>query len=70
MLKLYYINHFFNFEVFDILCIALIIKNKKRLFLKQKAIYLPITKNILKKITDNKLINFDKLNINIVFKVV
>lgn len=39
------------------------------LFLKQKAKYLLITKDILEKITDNEPIDLDELNIDTVFKM-
>lgn len=68
-LKLYYINRYLSFEVFDISRIALIIKGKKKLFPKQKATCLPITKNILEKIIENESIDFNELNIDTVFKV-
>lgn len=69
-LKSYYINHHLSLEAFDTLYITLIIKRRKRLFLKRKAICLSITKDILEKIMDYKPIDFDKFNINTAFKVV
>ena len=69
-LKSYHIERHLSFEAFDTPFIAFIIKDKKSFFLKQKATYLLITKNILKKITVNKSININKLNIDKAFKVV
>lgn len=45
------------------------IKGGKRLFPKQKATRLLITKNILEKITENEPVDHDKLNIDTMFKV-
>lgn len=70
VLKSYHIDYYFSLKAFDILYIALIIKSKKRLFLKKKAICLPIIKDILEKIIENKRIDFDKLNIDTKLKVV
>lgn len=70
ILKSYYIDHHLSLEAFDTPRIMLIIKRRKRLFLKRKAIYLPITKDILEKIMDYKPIDLDKFNINTAFKVV
>ena len=42
---------------------------KKKTVFKKKATYLPIIKDILEKITDYKLVDFNKLNINTNFKV-
>lgn len=69
MLKSYYIDHHLSLEAFNIPRIALIIKRGKRLFCKQKAMHLPIKKDILKRITISELINIVKLNINMAFKV-
>lgn len=60
----------FSSEAFDKLHIALIIKGGKRLFLKQKATRLSITKDILEMINQNSLIDLYKLNIDTAFKVV
>lgn len=49
--------------------IVLIIKSEKRFFPKQKATYLPITKDIMEKITENNSVIFDELNIDTAFKV-
>lgn len=68
-LKSYHINCHFSLKAFNILHIALIIKGKKRLFLKQKATCLPIRKNILEKIIADKPVNINKLNIDMAFKV-
>ncbi len=58
-LKSYHIDCHLSLEAFDTPRIALIIKGEKRLFPKQKATRLPITKDILEKITENKPINID-----------
>ncbi len=68
-LKSYCINRHLSLEAFDIPHIELIIKGGKRLFPKQKATRLPITKDILEKITKNKPVNADDLNIDTAFKV-
>ena len=70
ILKSYHINRHISLEGFDTPCIPLIIKGEKRLFLKQKATRLPITKDILEKINENKPVNIDELNIDTAFKVV
>lgn len=69
-LKFYHVNRHFNLEAFNTPCIALIIKDRERLFFKQKTTCLRITKDNLKKIIANKPINIDKLNINTTFKVI
>lgn len=68
-LKSYHIDRHLSFEAFDTPRIALIIKGEKRLFPKQKATRLPITKDILEKITDNEPVDLDELNIDTAFKV-
>ena len=68
-LKSYHIDRYFSLEAFDTSRIALIIKDGKKLFPKQKATRLPITKDILEKIIENKPVNVDELNIDIAFKV-
>lgn len=68
-LKFYNINYHLNVKAFDTLCIIFIIKKEKKLFLKQKATYLLIINNILKKIIDNKFVSMNKLNIDITFKI-
>ncbi len=68
-LKSYNIDSHLSLEAFDTPRIVLIIMGGKRLFPKQKATYLPITKDILEKITENKPVNNDELNIDIAFKV-
>lgn len=62
-------DHHLSLEAFDIPYIVLIIKGEKKLFLKQKTIRLPITKNVLEKITKNKPVELNKLNINTAFKI-
>lgn len=69
-LKSYYINYYLSLKAFNIFYIALIIKNGKRFFLKQKVICLLITTDILEKITKNKYIDFDKLNIDTTLKII
>ena len=68
-LKSYHINSHLSPEAFDTPRIPLIIKSGKKLFRKQKAKRLPITKDILEKITENKFVNVDELNIDTAFKV-
>lgn len=68
-LKSYHIHRHLSLKAFDIPYIALIIKGEKRLFSKQKATRLQITKDILEKSIKNKLVNVDELNIDITFKV-
>lgn len=68
-LKLYYINCYLSLKAFNIFYIALIIKNGKRFFSKQKVICLLITTDILEKITKNKYIDFNKLNIDTMLKI-
>lgn len=68
-LKSYYINCYLSLKAFNIFYIVFIIKNGKRFFPKQKIICLLITTDILEKITKNKYIDFDKLNINTTLKI-
>lgn len=68
-LKSYHIDCHFSLEDFDTSHIALIIKDEKRFFPQQKAIHLPITKDIFEKITENNRVNIDELNIDTMFKV-
>ena len=68
-LKSYHIDRHLSLEAFDTPRIALIIKGGKKLFPKQKATRLPITKDILEKIIENKPVNVDELNIDTAFKV-
>lgn len=70
VLKFYHINSYFSFEIFNISYILLIFKSRKKLFLKQKITNLLIKKNILKNITKNILVNFDKININTKIKII
>lgn len=68
-LKSYHIDRYLSLEAFNTPRIALIIKGSKRLFFKQKATRLPITKPILKEITKYEPIDLDELNIDTAFKV-
>lgn len=68
-LKSYYINHHLSLKAFNTSRIMLIIKKRKKLFLKRKATCLPIKKDILEEITDYKLIDLDKFNINMAFRI-
>lgn len=68
-LKLYHIDCHLSLEAFNTPCISLIIKGRKRVFPKQKATRLLITKKILKDIIKHDPIDLDKLNIDTVFKV-
>ena len=63
-------NRQLNLESFDRTCIALIIKSGGKLFPKPKATCLPIRKDILEKIIENKPVNVDKSNIDIALKIV
>lgn len=67
--KFYHVDHHYSLKAFNTPHIVLIIKGGKRLFPKQKATHLPITKDILEKITIDKPINIDKLNTNTAFKI-
>lgn len=68
-LKSYHIDCHLSLKAFDIPRIALINKGEKRLFPKQKATRLPITKDILKEITKHEPIDLDELNFDTTFKV-
>lgn len=68
-MKSYHIDCHFSLETFNTPLIALIIKGGKKLFLRQKAIRLPITKDIPEKITADEAVNIDELNIDTAFKV-
>lgn len=67
--KSYHIDHHLNLKSFETLRLALIIKDEKRLFPKQKTICLPITKNIPEKITKNEPVDINELNINTALKI-
>lgn len=54
---------------FDDPHIVLIIKGGRRLFPTKKQNRLPITKNILKKITEDEPFSLTDLNVNTIFKV-
>lgn len=69
-LKSYYIDHYLSIETFDKSHIAFITKSRKRFFLKQNTTCLPIIKDIFEKISKNKLVNLNELNIDIAFKMV
>lgn len=54
---------------FDDPCMALIIKDYRRLFPSKKRNCLPITKDILEKITEDELLSVVDLNSNMIFKM-
>ncbi len=68
-MKSYHIDRHLSLEDFDMPRIALIIKSGKRLFPKQKATRLPITKDILERLAAQEPMHLDELNINMAFKV-
>lgn len=68
-LKSYHIDRHLSLEAFNTPRIALMIKSGKRPFPKQKATRLPITKDILEKITENEPVDLNELNIDTAFKV-
>ncbi len=68
-LKSYHIDCHLSLEAFEIPQIALIRKAGKKLFPKQKATRLPITKDILERMTEPEPIDLDELNIDVAFKV-
>lgn len=68
-LKSYQINCHLSLEAFDTPRIALIIKGGKKLFPKEKTTRLPITKDVLEKITDYEPVDLDELNIDMAFRV-
>lgn len=68
-LRSYHINHHLPIEVFNGPRLAWIIKGGSRLFLSSKAKRLPITKDILKKITSTTPKTCEELNIDTAFKV-
>lgn len=67
-LRSYHIDRHISLEAFNKPQIAWIIKGEKRLFPRAKTPQLPITKNILKKITKPKSTIVNKLNIDTAFK--
>lgn len=68
-LKSYHIDRHLSLKAFKTLHIVLIIKDGKRLFPKQKATHLSITKDILDQITGNKSVAINRLNIDTTFKI-
>ncbi len=68
-LKLYHIDRHLSLGGFDDPRMALIIKGKRRLFLNKKRNCLPITKEILEKITEEELLSITVLNVDTAFKV-
>lgn len=69
-LNLYHINLQISFKAFNILKIALIIKTDNKIFSEQKTICILITNIILEMLIIKKTMNFNKLNIKIIFKFV
>lgn len=65
----YYIDKRLSLTGFDDLCIAFIIKARRRLFPNKKQNPFPITKNILEKIMENELLLIIDFNIDTTFKV-
>lgn len=68
-LKSYHIDRQMSFQEFDSPCLALIIKEGKRLFPIKKRDRFPITKDILEKIMKEESLTVDDPNINTTFKV-
>lgn len=68
-LKSYHIDRRLNLKGFDDPRMALIIKGGRRLFPSKKRNRLPITKDILEKITEEDLFTFTDLNIDTALKV-
>ena len=68
-LKSYHIDRRLSLKGFDDPRMALIMKGGRRLFPSTKRNRLPITKHILKKITDSKPLSVTNLNIDTAFKV-
>lgn len=68
ILKFYHIDRRLSLKSSDDLQIVLIIKKTKKLFPKKKKNRLPITKDILEKITKEELLKMDDLNMDIKFK--
>ena len=67
--KSYYIDRPLSLGSFDDPQMALIIKGGRRLFPSKKRNRLPITKQILEKITDEELLSITDLNVDTAFKV-
>ncbi len=65
----YHIDGHLSLETFNMPGIALIIGGGKRLFPKQKATRLPITKDILERLTEQEPMDLDEFNIDMAFKV-
>ncbi len=68
-LKSYHINRRLSLGDFDDPRMTLIIKGRRRLFLRKKRNCLPITKEILEKITEEELLSITDLNVDTAFKV-
>ena len=68
-LKSYYIDRRMSLKGFDDPCMGLIIKRGKRLFPSKKRNRLPITKDILEKITKDEPLMVEDLNVDMVFNV-
>ncbi len=66
---MYHIDRRLSFGGFDDPQMALIIKSGRRLFASKKRNRLPITKEILEKITEKELLSIMELNVNTAFKI-
>ncbi len=69
VLKSYHIDRHLSLGGFDVPRMALIIKGRKRLFPSKKRNRLPITKEIMEKITGEELLSMTDLNLNTAFRV-
>ena len=65
----HHVDHHLSLDVFDDPQLAWIIKDGKRLFSSIKSKRLPITKNILEKITAQPIMSVDDCNIDTAFKI-
>ena len=68
-LKSYHIDRRLSLKSFDDPRMALIIKSRRRLFPSKKRNCLPITKDILEKITEGEPLSVTDFNVNITFKM-
>ena len=68
-LKSYHIDRRLSLKGFDDQWMAFIIKGKRRLFRSKKQYCLQITKDILKKITEDEPLSVTDLNVDTAFKV-
>lgn len=68
-LRSYHIDHNFSLDPFDSPRLGRIIKGGRRLFSQSKAKRLPITKDILQRITAQKPVSIEDFNIDAAFKV-